>query len=90
MVFSSTYADLKTFLKSAEDDLQKCFNLECGFYNAQQIVDNQKRAMIQQVNDLMKSAESLCNTKGILYVTVHVYPLFICAQHMHTLYTWTN
>lgn len=71
MLFSSTYADLKKFLNCAEVELQKCFNLECGFYNAQQIIHDQKRAMIRKVNALMESAHSLCKTNGILYVTGH-------------------
>ena len=98
MVFSVTCADLMNFLKNAGGELQKCFNNEFGFSNAQQVVQDQKRAMTHEVNVLRQKVHSLFTAEGKLYVSVHTgrnmcpLPLSL-SKHLlcvpHSPYTWT-
>ena len=63
---SLTCTDLKTFLKHAQQELQRVFNTACGFSNAQEVVHRQKAAMRTKVNVLRMHAHSLCNGRGKL------------------------
>ena len=61
-----TCTDLKTFLKHAQQELQRVFNTACGFSNAQEVVNRQKAAMRTKVNVLRMRAHSLCKGGGKL------------------------
>ena len=61
-----TCTDLKTFLKHAQQELQRVFNTACGFSNAQEVVHRQKAAMRTKVNVLRMRAHSLCKGGGKL------------------------
>ena len=63
---SLTCTDLKTFLKHAQQELQRVFNTACGFSNAQEVVHRQKAAMRTKVTVLRMHAHSLCNGRGKL------------------------
>ena len=63
---SLTCTDFKTFLKHAQQELQRVFNTACGFSNAQEVVHRQKAAMRTKVNVLRMHAHSLCYGRGKL------------------------
>ena len=63
---SLTCTDFKTFLKHAQQELQRVFNTACGFSNAQEVVHRQKAAMRTKVNVLRMHAHSLCYGQGKL------------------------